>query len=110
MTETKMTILKDVLVDVRVEADLSGMLWCRYRDDPEQHAKDLERAVKDFHDFLRDHRSQDMITLDVVRITQNLCAACGQTWERDMFDGKPGCDSCGALLEETETIAQEKEQ
>ncbi len=100
MPETTTTVRKQVLVDVKVEADLSGMLWCRYYADTEKEAKDLERAVKDFHDFLRDHRSQDMISLDVTRIYEDQCSHCREIWEQDMFDGKPGCASCGALLEE----------
>ncbi len=102
MIETKTTIRKDVLVDVKVEADLTGMLWYRYEGDIEKRAKDLEKAAKDFHDFLRDHRSQDMISLDIVRIYEDQCTACGQTWELDTFEGEPSCASCGAILEEIE--------
>lgn len=102
MAETTTTIRKNVLVDVKVEADLSGMLWCRYRgNDIEREAKDLERAAKDFHDFLRDHRSQDMVSLDIIRIRKDICVACGAVWEGYIEDGHENCASCGAVLEET---------
>jgi len=61
-----------ILTDVKVEADLSNMLWRRnYYGKEEEKAKDLERAVKDFEDFLRDHRSQDMISLSVERVFED---------------------------------------
>lgn len=106
MTKTTTTIRKDVLVAVRVEADLSGMLWHNYRSDVDAEAKDLERVVKEFHTFLRDHRSQDMISLDVVRIRKDICVACSNVWESDMHDGKEHCAWCGAVLEEPALVKE----
>ena len=98
---------KHVLVDVVVEADLSGMTWTRRGDTEEEKAKDLERAVKDFHEFLRDHRSQDMVSLNVERKYKDLCSNCG----KDEFDyevGKTTCAWCGAIIEDKKD-AQTKE-
>ena len=94
--ETKVHKRENVLIDVRVEADLSGMIWTRRGDTEEQRAKDLEGAVKDFHDFLRDHRSQDMVTLDVVRVHKDICSGCGEVWQAETIDGKESCMCCGA--------------
>ena len=91
-----------ILTDVKVEADLSNMLWRRnYYGKEEEKAKDLERAVKDFEDFLRDHRSQDMISLSVERVFEDVCSVCKDTW--DIVDDKDGkyCGNCGADLDET---------
>lgn len=98
----KTTMLKNVLVDAHVEADLSGMLWgsrSRYGKNPLEFAKDLESACKDFHDFLRDHRSQDMVHLSVERTIKNLCSACKTEWETYEDNGKKYCASCGAEVE-----------
>jgi hypothetical protein len=66
-----------VLVDIEVVADLSNMCCCRQgRVLPEVWEKELKCAVKEFEDFLRDHRSQDKISLDVRRVYQNQCSAC----------------------------------
>lgn len=94
------TIRRGVLVDVRVKADVSGLMWRTHFDSEEEHAKALERAVKDFTDFLRDHRSQDLVQLNVERIYKNLCSECGKEFERD-FDEEtklPFCAFCGADL------------
>ena len=96
----------NILIDVRVEADLSGMLWhCNryYYENPEEKAKDLEGAVREFVEFLRDHRSQDMISLDVQRIYQDVCSGCKEQWEVERYedDNKLHCANCGAEIEET---------
>ena len=90
----------NVLVDVKVEADLSNMTWCGRRADVEEQAKELERAAEEFHDFLRDHRSQDMVRLDVQRVYQNQCSACGSEWEPDYTEKPHICASCGAIIEQ----------
>lgn len=108
MDETKTekaTKREKVLVDVKVEADLSGMLryshFLHHYKDEEERAKELDRATKDFNDFLHDHRSQDMISLDVQRIYKDLCSVCGEEWEPDRGeDGKLYCANCGAEIEE----------
>jgi len=91
-----------ILDDVIVEADLSGMCWgSRYRESEEEWAKQLERAAKEFHDFLRDHRSQDMVVLDVVRKYKDVCSVCKDTWELDKDDNDVLiCAACGAEIEE----------
>lgn len=92
-----------VLVDVKVEADLSGMIYRSFCKTEEDRAKELERAVKEFHDFLRDHRSQDLVTLEVQRIRKDLCSACGNEWETDIVDGKEICLQCEAeVINESE--------
>lgn len=91
-----------VLVDVKVHADLSSLIYRSFYKDVESEAKALERAVKDFHGFLRDHRSQDLIVLEVQRKYKNLCSVCGEEWEpyKDEDDGKDYCAGCGAIIEE----------
>lgn len=95
-----------VLVDVKVEADLSSMIYRSFCKDVESEVKELERAAKEFHDFLRDHRSQDMVTLNVEKIYKNLCLACGEEWETYEENGKTYCASCGNEVEGIEVEAK----
>ena len=101
-TIEKLTCYKrtHVLTDVRVEADLSGMIWWNYPASLEEQAKALERAVKEFEDFLRDHRSQDIVRLNIERIYSDLCSNCGDVWDSDFYDGADHCLMCGAILVE----------
>lgn len=75
-----------VLVDLRVVCDPPNMSWY---GNLENQAKALERWAKDFNAFMRDHRSQDDVTLSVERVYENQCSHCGYTWEMD--DQGPVC-------------------
>ncbi len=108
-TQTKKAKKREkVLVDVGVEADLSGMIFRGYCKTAEDEAKELERAVKDFHDFLRDHRSQDLVTLTVNKVYKDLCSACGNEWEIDVIEGKTFCAYCGVEIEDNPELLPEK--
>lgn len=98
------TTKRRVMTDVRVEADFSqGLRWMRFASQ-EAKAKELEGLVKDFHDFLRDHRSQDMVSLNVERIYGEECSACGREWESAEEDGVVFCAYCGrTLVDEAKT-------
>lgn len=88
-----------VFTDAHVEADLSAAV---YRpSNPDDYAKQLERAVKEFNDFVRDHRSMDWVHLHVVREYENQCSHCGSLWESSIDDdGKPCC--CQEAINEYE--------
>lgn len=86
---------KRVMTNARVEADLDA---ATYRPkDMDDYAKQLERAVKEFHDFVRDHRSMDWVHLNVVREYEEQCSHCGYLWETD-DDGVPVC--CQTAMDE----------
>ena len=101
--ETTTCTKKRILEDVIVEADLSGMMFPRrhYKTD-EERVKNLESAVREFHEFLRDHRSQDMVQLFVNRKYKDVCSACGCTWETYIIDGALSCANCDAIIQTTE--------
>ena len=64
-----------------------------------QYAADLKSAVSEFHDFLRDHRSQDLVSLDVDEKYQDVCSFCGAEWETSLDEaGIPIC--CAKAQEE----------
>jgi hypothetical protein len=105
-TEATCTIRKQVCTDAHVIAEFPAH-WGEYGrlvdgkmrpGTPEDFGKFLDNKCKEFEQFLRDHRSQDMVQLDVVRHYSDLCSACGREWEEMDDDGICCCASCGAKL------------
>lgn len=88
---------KTVLVNAYVKAEL----WTpRWHTDMEDHAKDLESAVKSFWEFIRDHRSQDLTGLEVVREYEDQCSACESKWETmENEAGITVCANCGVPVD-----------
>ena len=84
-----------VMSSVHVEADLDVVL-CRSKN-AEDLAKQLERAAKEFNDFIRGHRSIDWVHLHVVREYEVQCSYCGCLWETD-DEGVPFC--CDKAVDE----------
>ena len=111
-TDTKTCKRRSVMTDVKVTAEFPWVRAPWHIDDPVKRMEGLElalrKAVKDFEDFLRDHRSQDLIRLDVERVITDICSACGSEWEpylitekdNDPDVGKTCCAHCGALVED----------
>jgi hypothetical protein len=64
----------------------------------EQLAGEYQREVKAFFDFLRDHRSQDAIDLEVDRQRATVCSLCKEPWEVYEEDGVRTCASCGGRI------------
>lgn len=99
---------KRVLVDVRISCDPPvWYAWRRYDsgEAQEKYAQYCEQWVKEFHSFIRDHRSQDPINLNVERHYGDQCSFCGRVWEEDA-DG-PLC--CSKAQEEWEREKKEKD-
>ncbi len=106
MEEVNLATKKKVLVDVKVEIELSVRHY--HWQTMEQYASALEEAVDDFRDFLKDHRSQDINHMSVERIFEEQCSACGDRWEEEKYeDGEIHCASCGAICQKLN--AEEKE-
>jgi len=64
-------------------------------------AKYYEQWVKEFHEFIRDHCSQDPVSLSVERIYEDQCSFCGYKWENAVDEnGCPGC--CNQAVREWE--------
>ena len=90
------------LVDVHVEVSPPHWAYGHSRD-PERVAESLENWAKELSEFVRDHRSQDSIGLEVVRDVQEVCSLCGRPWEPvGPDDESPDtvCAWCGAKVEE----------
>lgn len=96
---------QNILKDIKVEADLSGIMGWYRQYDMAAYSKAMERAVKDFHDFIKDHRSMDGVSLEVIREYEDQCSHCDYTWEEDE-DGVPVC--CQEAIDEHEAAIKEK--
>ena len=87
---------KKVLVDVKIICDEPRYLG-RWYHTTEERIKALEGWVKEFHDFIRDHRSQDPVYLNIERVFKDRCGFCEREWEEDE-KGLPVC--CDRAIEE----------
>ena len=87
--------VRNVLVDVRLTAEAPRHVerFCRT---PQERGTALRAWVREFEDFIRDHRSQDAVLLDVEEDRRDLCSLCGKEWETMEEDGKTLCANCGA--------------
>lgn len=90
-----------VLIDLKVTCDPPWTVgrWSRNLEDK---AKLLEQWCREFEEFIRDHRSQDPVSLSVEREYQDQCTFCDREWE--MTDEGPVC--CNEAQEEWEKQRQ----
>ena len=109
MAETKTEAVVRVqpveqLVSVRVVAEAPHWLYFG-NPTPERFAKRLEEWARDLEAFVRDHRSQDPVSLTVERDVQILCSGCGRPWETMGPDEEVpyvSCAWCGEPVAEQE--------
>lgn len=88
----------NIMVDVKVEIE-SPTIPYYARHDLIKTEKYLKEWASDFHDFIRDHRSQDPVKIDVVRVMKDVCSDCKEEWEIYEEAGKIFCANCGAEVE-----------
>ena len=82
------------VADIRLIADPPRWATWLART-PEETERALISWAKEFEqDFLRDHRSQDAVTLRVERVMEEVCSACGNPWEED----EGACAWCGLSM------------
>lgn len=97
------------VTDARViaEFNLSRIDYLKWTPDGlrekthEEFAKMLEERCKEFEEFMRDHRSQDSVSLTVERVVSEVCSGCGQEWEEAKDEQGRYCAWCGANLAES---------
>lgn len=110
----KCRINRGVVVDARVTAEfpIDWYEWSRYDKEtkrrvqggPEDLAACLEHKCEEFVDFLRDHRSQDVVQLFVERVRKDQCSECGEEWDPVQEAGSTFCGWCGAELENENAV------
>ncbi len=94
---------KTILNDVKITCDNPVRHY--YFQSMEQYAKSIESWVNDFHDFIRDHRSQDPVSLNVEREYLDVCEFCESTWEVD----DSGCPVCCGKAQDEWDLTHKKE-
>jgi hypothetical protein len=74
-------------------------VWWHHWDEEKRQAW-LQDWAKEFREFLRDHRSQDVNGVSVEPTYQIQCSACHREWEEhfDEDSGKTCCASCGEAM------------
>lgn len=76
-------------IRVEIEPHRHVTRWCRT---PEDKARELKNWARDFEEFIRDHRSQDPVSLEVITDLQDQCSHCHREWEEDA-DGPLCCQT-----------------
>lgn len=90
-----------ILVDVTVTCDPPSYIN-RWNRSIEQREKMMIEWVNEFHDFIRDHRSQDPVNLNVERVYQEQCSHCHNEWESGWDTDPEGPACCSAAVAEWE--------
>ncbi len=84
--------IKKVLVDCHARIDLPT----GWSITVEAQAKYMESEAKDLEEFIRDHRSRDKYSIEIVREFEKECIYCGREPEEDV-EGIPVC--CDKAME-----------
>lgn len=79
-----------VLIDVSVSIEPPGDIG-RWSSTVERRAQAIEQWCSEFEDFVRDHRSQDPVSLTVERKYEMQCSHCHNEWEEEDGTGEPLC-------------------
>ena len=94
---------RKVLVDVKIIIEPRiGYVYIQSGETRmEAFAREYESWASDFKSFLRDHRSQDVNSMDVEREYQDQCSLCGNEWEpaTDDDSSEPYCAHCGKVIQ-----------
>lgn len=104
----KITVIKELRIEIEpIETAISWLVFRKPNEhDMEYRARCMEKWAKDFELFLRDHRSQDPVSLSVVKDRADVCSFCEREWEID----DSGCPVCcdNAVDEYGQNIEQMK--
>jgi ribosomal protein L37AE/L43A len=85
-----------VVTDLRIVLD-GRVPWYAYQT-MDERGKALDRWARELEEFIRDHRSQDNVSLTVERVTEVQCDHCHRAWETYTEDGETYCASCGVTV------------
>ena len=95
---------KRVLVDVTIEVDPPLIHF--FNGNMEQLAANYEAWAKEFEDFVRDHRSQDPVSLTINRVYEERCIFCNRVYEED-HEGPLCCNDALNKWEDSKKEAAE---
>lgn len=99
----------NVMTDVKIEVDMPHIpYYCR--GNMKKTEDYLKGWVKEFHEFIRDHRSQDPVSLNVERVMEDVCSDCNHGWDTYEEEGKTFCSWCGEEVESGSIISLKEEK
>ena len=98
---------KKVFIDIKMTIEPEGGLFNFFCKTPEDEIKVAKRWAKDFEEFVRDHRSQDSVKIEVVENYEDQCSNCGSPWETEA-NGEPVCctEAIDNYLKEMEKVCE----
>jgi hypothetical protein len=98
---------KKILSEVTISCDPPRVPYYIQNKGPEAVADYYESWIREFDEFIRDHRSQDPVSLNVEREYQDVCSHCGYEWDEDENGLPCCCDKAQAEYEEARLKAKE---
>ena len=84
-----------VLTDIRAVLEFPGLFRYMEHVTGEYKARRLEEAARDLESFIRDHRSQDPVSITIERVYEDQCSGCHNTCECYNEGEKEYCAHCG---------------
>lgn len=85
-----------VVTDLRIVLD--GRVPTYPWQTMEERGKALDQWARELEEFIRDHRSQDNVSITVERVRQTQCDQCHREWEPYTEDGETYCAGCGVQV------------
>jgi hypothetical protein len=80
---------KTAVTGLRIEVDPPHHL--SYWGGIEKQERQWKAWAREFEAFVRDHRSQDAVSLSVIRDTEDQCEHCGSAWTEASATYNGGC-------------------
>lgn len=108
----KLTVVSDAHVRIEPSSYVSRVWPYEKREDEsavEARARKYDAWAKDLKEFFRDHRSQDVNFIEVVREYEDVCSACGRRWEvsTEGAEGEPVAPFCAWCGADVDTAGRE---
>ncbi len=89
-----------VVTDLRVILEPPRYIAQWYGRDLAHYEKELKNWAQEIYEHVRDHRSLDLVGIDVQRVTEDVCSNCKRPWDV-AFDSdrnnEPYCGHCGEV-------------
>ena len=111
----KLTIVSDVHVRIEPSTYVSRVWPYEQREGEsvvEARARKYDAWASELKAFFRDHRSQDVNDIEVVREHEDVCSACGRKWEvsTEGSEGETVPEFCAWCGDDVDTAGRESRQ
>ncbi len=103
-----MDVCEKITVPDKIRLEIDPPIWIdQLYSGSEQWESKVRDWVKEFNEFIRDHRSQDDVVIEVIQDEKIVCSKCKESWEPTTNDwgddeysglGDEVCFCCGGLI------------